>query len=181
MSRTIPTGLLTKMNSSEITDLFFAVEMFFDSGTLRVWSGVGNKTIGGNTFTGTGALLSVSGMEESSDMAFNGASVTLSGVDSSLISAALTEPYQNRICKIYFGSDSDVLELYQGYMDVMMIEDSGETSTITMNIEGRLIVLERVVVRRYTQESQVSRYPSDTFFSYTADLADKPVIWGRST
>jgi hypothetical protein len=61
----------------------------------------------------------------------------------------------------------------------MQIEDSGETSTITLTIESKLVELNRARVRRYTHESHQSRHPNDTFFSFVADLQDKPVVWGR--
>lgn len=179
--RTISPTLINILAANQVEDMYYAVELLFDSGALRLWTGVGNRTLGGNVYTGTGTLLTISPMEETSDLSVNGASITLSGIDSNLVSLALTEPYQNRIGRVYLGSGSEMFELFSGYMDVMFIQDTGETFTITMNIESRLIVLEKVVPIRYTQESQASRYPTDTFFSYVADLSDKQIAWGRSS
>lgn len=178
--RTIPAALITALEQQSV-DLYFAVELLFDTSPLRIWSGIGETVIGGNTYTGTGSLLSITTAEESNDLAANGASITLSGVDSGIIALALTEPYQSRICKIYIGSGENVLEVFSGYMDVMTFDDGGDTCTITLTVESRLITMDRAVSLRYTQESQAARYPTDTFFSYVADLADKSITWGRAS
>lgn len=174
--RDISTALSDKFLGKEV-DLFVAVELMFDSGALRIWSGIGNKSIGGQTYTGTGSLLSVGGIEESDGLSAPGASISLNGVDSSLVSLAIQEPYQNRDCRILLGSGGDFFEIFSGFMDVMTIEDNGETCIINLTVESRLIILDRKVPLRYTQETQNSLYPGDTFFSTVASLQDKKVDW----
>lgn len=162
---------------SNAVELFVAVELMLDTGALRLWSGIGDKTISGNVYTGTGSLLGVSGIEETDDLSSPGATITLNGVDSALVSLAIQEPYQNRDCRILLGSGDDFFEIFSGFMDVMTIEDSGETCVISLSVESRLIILDRIVPLRYTQETQNSRYPGDTFFSTVASLQDKKVEW----
>ena len=174
--RDISTALSDKFLGKEV-DLFVAVELMFDSGALRIWSGIGDKSIGGQTYTGTGSLLSVGGIEESDGLSAPGASISLSGVDSSLVSLAIQEPYQNRDCRILLGSGGDFFEIFSGFMDVMTIEDNGETCIINLTVESRLIILDRKIPLRYTQETQNSLYPGDTFFSTVASLQDKKVDW----
>ena len=174
--RDISTALSDKFLGKDV-DLFVAVELMFDSGALRIWSGIGDKSIGGQTYTGTGSLLSVGGIEESDGLSAPGASISLSGVDSSLVSLAIQEPYQNRDCRILLGSGDDFFEIFSGFMDVMTIEDNGETCIINLTVESRLIILDRKVPLRYTQETQNSLYPGDTFFSTVASLQDKKVDW----
>ncbi len=182
MTRDISTTLLTALNADTVS-VYYAVELFFDSGTVRLWTGIGNKSISGNVYTGTGSLLSISAIEETSDLGAKNATIMLSGIDSAIVSIALTEPYQGRNCKIYLGVDgiTDVVTLFSGIMDVMTIEDSGETSTIVLTVESKIISLDRVVPLRYTEEVQQAKWPSDTFFSYVAKLQDKPIYWGRET
>ena len=174
--RDISTALSNKLLGKDV-DLFVAVELMFDSGALRIWSGIGDKSIGGQTYTGTGSLLSVGGIEESDGLSAPGASISLSGVDSSLVSLAIQEPYQNRDCRILLGSGDDFFEIFSGFMDVMIIEDNGETCIVNLTVESRLIILDRKVPLRYTQETQNSLYPGDTFFSTVASLQDKKVDW----
>ncbi len=186
MSRTIPSSLLSVLGNPEI-EPFYAVEMQFDSGTIRIWTGYGDKSIGGNTYTGTGNLLKIEGLEETSDLSAAGTTLTLSGLDSTIITYALTEEYQGRLAKIFWGVNgvSDVIEVFSGYMDQMIIQDQGDSSTIQLTLESRLIVLERPNIRRYTSESQKGvraqdgLVGNDSFFNWVTQLQDKRVPWGR--
>ena len=102
MTRGIPSEMADILAGNRVS-LFYAVEALFDSGAIRLWTGHGDRVIGGETYTGAGYLLSVSGMEESNDLSAKGAKVRLSGNISSLVSLALQEPFQNRRAKIIFG------------------------------------------------------------------------------
>lgn len=83
---------------------FFAVDLEFDSpNALNFWNGIGDLTISGTTYTGAGELLNISEIRESSDIAANGATFTLSGIPSDLISLALDEPYQGRVARVWLG------------------------------------------------------------------------------
>jgi len=167
MSRTIPAALLTALGQTNLAP-FYAVEFDFDTAPVRFWTGYGDRTIEGNTYLGAGSLIGVSGLDEAT---------------TELVSAALQAPYQNRACRILFGVTdvADVIEVFGGFMDTMNIEDSGESSVITLTVESKLVQLERAKERRYTHESQQSRYPGDTFFSFVSDLQDKEVVWGRKS
>jgi len=139
---------------------------------------------------GTGSLLEIQGLEETGDLTAVGTNLTLSGLDSSIVTYALTNDYQGRLCRIYWGvlEVTSVVEVFSGFMDKMTIIDDGGTSSISMAVESRLITLERPNVRRYTDQSHQSTiategYSSsdDTFFKWVARLADKQIPWGRST
>ena len=186
MSRTIPSSLLSVLGNAEI-EPFYAVEMQFDSGTMRIWTGYGDKSFGGNTYTGTGNLLQIEGLEETSDLSAKGTTLTLNGLDSTIITYALTEDYQGRLAKVFWGVNgvSDVIEVFSGYMDQMTIQDEGQTSTIQLTLESRLITLERPNNRRYTAKShaavrdQKGLTGDDSFFNWVTQLQDKRVPWGR--
>lgn len=180
MSRTVPSDLLTSLSQSEVHP-FYAVDMDFDTAPLRFWTGYGDKTIFTNTYTGTGSLLSISGLEEANDLSAKGVTLQLSGVPTEIVSLALQEPYQRRDCKIYFGTTdtSAPIEVFSGLMDKMTIEDSGDSSVIQLTVESKLLRLNKASNWRYTQESHKSRHSGDTFFSYVTDLQNKDIIWGR--
>jgi hypothetical protein len=171
MSRTVPSALLTALSQPEVQP-YYAVELNFDSAPIRLWTGYGDLTIGVDTYTGSGNLLAIGGLEEANDLSAKNVILTLSGIPSSLISIALNEPYQRREAKIYFGTTdtSSPIEVFSGLMNTMSIEDNGES---------KLVRLERASNRRYTHENHISRNAGDTFFSFVADLQDKDVIWGR--
>jgi len=186
MSRTVPAALLTALDGDEI-DVFYAVDLDFDSGNIRLWTGYGDKTINSNTYTGSGNLLTIDGLEEASDLSARGTTLTLNGLDSTIVTYALTEEYQGRLVTIYWGVGNNTVEVFSGFMDKMTIQDSAEGATIQLTVESRLIVLERPNVRRYTRESHAgvrtakSLSGSDTFFDWVTKLQDKQIVWGRST
>lgn len=180
MPRVIPTPLLTALSQKEIQP-FYAVEIKLDSGDVRLWTGLGDKVIEGETYTGAGNLLNIDGLEEAADLGAKNAELTLSGVPPELISLALQEPYQRRRVKVMFGEQSvpDVVVVFSGFANTLDILDEADSSAIKMTVESRLVELERARIRRYTQEDHSSRHPNDTFFSLVADLQDQQVSWFR--
>jgi len=156
---------------------FFAIELLFDSAPIRLWTGTGTLVYEGQNWIGTGTLLDISSIEETSEIAVRGATITLSGMSSEVISLALQSPYQGRVCNIFFGTfakgnlqkedDNYILledgskigietqktsltSIFSGYMDEMNIDEGPDFGTIELKVENKLIDLERERVRRYT-------------------------------
>ncbi len=195
--------------SEDIVYPFFAAELRFDDNIIRMWTGQGTLVLSDETeWIGLGQLLNISSIEETSEMSVKGASISLSGIPSDLLSLALSQPYQGRVAKIYFGTfqqgsilqeTSDYIllegggrinlesmsqgfnEIFSGYMDQMNIEESGETSSIELAVENKLIDLERARVARFTSGYQKSIYPDDDGLNFIEDLQDKKIPWGRKT
>jgi hypothetical protein len=207
MARDIFPSILQALEAPEITP-FFAVDLMFGSSPLYMWSGYGDfvREDTGNTYLGAGQLLNISTVEETTEIQAVGANFSLSGIPSSFLSLALSEPYQGRECRIYFGVLIDgglatqgldtittqfgdlivlqsgtqgFLEIFSGEMDQMNIVESSDTCNISVSAENALIKLERPVVRRLTSTDQKSRYPSDKGLEYVAGLQDKEIFWGR--
>jgi len=176
--RPAPTGF-----SDTALEVFYAIELAFDSGTIRLWNGTYDATINGNVFTGAGGLLGISEVEETGEIAARGVSMVLSGIDPSFVSIALQENYQNRLATILFGTIENgvtsAYTLFRGRMDVMTITEGADTATIEITAENRLIDLERPRNFRYTSEDQKATYPDDFGLDYVADLQDKEILWGR--
>lgn len=180
MSRTINSNLLTALTSAEV-EPYFAVEFVLDGSPIRLWTGYGDKTISSQTYTGSGHLLSISGLEEVGDISAKTVSISLSGMPSEIVSMALSEDYQRRVCRIYFGTRDTTtpIEIFTGYLNKMTIDDSGDSSTITVAVDSKLITLERASNFRYTDASHQARENGDTFFSYVAGLQDVRVSFGQ--
>lgn len=183
MSRGVTTAMNNQLTAKEL-EPFFAVDLDFDGGNVQIWTGYGDITFDGVTYTGAGDILSISEISETSEVQASGVTIGLSGISSTLISAALNETYQGRACKIYLGTLSngavvaDPYMVFSGRMDVMNIEDSGDTCDIALQAENRLIDLDRPRVRRYTSEDQKIDYPADKGLEFIADLQDKEIVWG---
>ena len=195
MARTNIGNIVSKLDDAEVSP-FYAVELFFDTETLRVWTGFGDITFnsgGNNTYNGLGELISISDVEESQDISAKGVNLTLSGIPSNLLVHALSTPYQGRLCNIHFGfidwsspANQSGMLVFTGYMDTMVIEEGAETSTIITSVESRLIDLERPRNRRYTSESQKQRNTSalptnttgDLAFDFVESLQNQRLQWG---
>lgn len=168
---------------SSSLDFIAAVEINFDSEDVRLWTGYTDLTIEGEVYTGAANLITISGFNESQEIAAKGATVTLSGLDASIISYALQENYQNRPLRIMVGTlDSGVPNVYtifRGRMDVMEITEVGDTANLAISAENRLIDLDRARSSRYTSEDQKSYYPGDLGLDYVASLQDRQIDWGK--
>lgn len=181
MARDLTAAMITELKA-KTKQPFFMFEALFDSGALRLWTGYGELTHFGQTWTGAGHLLSMSQVEETTQVTAPGAVFKLSGLPSSILTLVAGENYQGRVVKQYLGFlDSsgavvvDPYEMRRYLIDVMTDEEDGETATITLSAENALADLRRPVERRYTPEDQKLVSATDTFFDYVADLQDRPI------
>tara|TARA_R100000951_G_scaffold104671_1_gene97975 strand:- start:4426 stop:4986 length:561 start_codon:yes stop_codon:yes gene_type:complete len=182
MSRDLPSAMVSALDDAVI-EPFFAVELETDTNPIRMWTGYDTLTIGSKDYLGLGTLLSISTVDETSETDVRGATIGISGISNSAISLALQEPYQGRVCKIYFGIGSETTEIFSGYMDQMNIQEGPETSLIQIKVENKLVDLERSRVARFTSSYQRSRdiadVESDKGLDFVASMQDKKVPWGR--
>jgi len=196
----IPTELATALAQGTVQP-FYAVEFLLDdtSGTradqagyvgnraIRLWSGYGERTIDGDTYLGSGDLMTIGDVETVADMSAPAMNITLSGMPGDIVSLALQEPYQRRDCRIYFGAiinaagDHSVFTAYVGELNKMTIQDEAESGTINVLIDSKMVEAQKSSNRRYTSESQKSRYSDDTFFDYVALIQDAEIVWGRKS
>ena len=207
MSRDLNSDLIAQI-TSEAFRPFFAINATLESTTLRLWTGVGDLSISGVTYTGVGTFLTIGDLEESASISAKGLELTLSGIPSDLLSLALDTPYQGRELSLFFGvtdlqrvfllkegggflllendgriilgDDDAPAQMFRGYIDTMNIQEGAETSTIAVSVESRLIDLERIRVRRYTDQLQKSLFTGDKGLEFVEDLQDKTFNWGRT-
>lgn len=191
MVRTLPTEISNALDNS-VVEVFFAVDLLFDSpNEMYLWSGIGEFVDGGITYTGAGNLLQLSDIRESSDIGAYGATLTCSGIPSDLLSLALSEPYQGRVCNVKVGiraitgiskisstPPTTLFTAFSGYMDQMNIEEGPETSVISLDVESKLVDLSRPRIRRYTDQSQQSRYSGDLAFEFVTRIQNESLEWG---
>ena len=191
MSRALSSGMQA-VSTADVVRPIFLVRMVFDSGEtpneLNLWSGVGDLTYDSETYTGVGDLLAISPISETADMTASGMNVTLTGVKSSLVVIAKDHEYQGRPLTVLLGAFdasgdlvADPTVIFSGFMDTMTISESGETSTINIAVENKLIAFERARVRRYTAEDQKIDHPTDKGFEFVTAIVEKEIIWGRAS
>jgi hypothetical protein len=185
MTRNLDADFKAALEAEEVRP-FYAAQLDLDQGPLRLWTGYGDITIDGNTFTGAGNLLGFSGFEEVNDLSAKSISITLSGLDQTVLSLALTEPIANRKVRVFFGAEASdgtrhAIEIFTGRANTIPFEDDGETGRVELSVDSKLVRLNEASNRRYTQGSHQARHPNDTFFSFVADLQDKEIAWGRKS
>ena len=168
--------------------IFIAVKAEFDSGDVRVWSGVDDLTINSETYTGAGDLLAIGEIEEDIDLSSKGISISLSGMDTTVLNIAFSESFQNRFVTIFLGyvmggtnEVAGVVTLFKGRITTLTVNDNPAGATISIDAESRLIDLERPSNLRYTKESQNFLHSGDTGFNRIASIQDKEIIWGKSS
>lgn len=150
-----------------------------------------NIQINGTNYLGAGAVLGFSGVEETSDLGATGITLTLAlasgGATTDLLTAAITEDYQNKSIKVYlcllgnnYSGYRGLIPLFDGKMDTMTVEDAGDGAYIKLNAESNLIRLGRTHSRRYTHQDQKSFYSSDRGLDLVNEIQEQVSIWGRN-
>lgn len=183
----LDTAIVNRLGADH-QELFFAIKAEFDTSTIRLWTGTEDLTISGATYTGAGSLLNISDVEETQELKSSGLSITLTGMDATVLDYALTENYQNRPITLFlgylYGSTNETvgtLTLFKGRMITMTVNDSPDGATITLNCENRLVDLNRPSNFRYTKDSQAFLHAGDKGFDRVASLQDKEIIWGQKS
>ena len=183
----LDTAIVNRLGADH-QELFFAVKAEFDTSTIRLWTGMDDLTIGGATYTGAGSLLDISDVEETQELKSSGLSITLSGMDATVLDYALTENYQNRPITLFLGYLSGstnetvgTLTLFKGRMISMTVNDTPDGANITLDCENRLVDLNRPSNFRYTKDSQEFLHSGDKGFDRVASLQDKEIIWGQKS
>ena len=186
MSRSLTSAMQSAVTADLVRPIIL-VQCAFDSGNLNLWNGVGNLTVSSVDYVGAGTLLAIGEITETSELQANGITVTLSGITDPLLAKARDEDYQGRELKVLLGAMdasngviSTPVNVFSGFIDTMVINDSSETATIQIAVENRLIGFERTRVRRYTAEDQLIDFPNDKGLEFVADMAEKEIVWGRS-
>lgn len=168
------------------------LEIEFDSGTTRLWTGFGILEALGHEWIGAGRLGTIETIQETLDTVARGLSMSLTIIPTEeipdapdvFLNAALTEEYQGRPVTVYQAMmDINTLELidqpfvrFRGHLDVMEDVEMPGASQLRLTAENRLIDLDRARKRTYTPEDQKSVDESDTFFDEVAMLQNREIV-----
>jgi hypothetical protein len=156
-----------------------------DLGAAHAWTGVGTLSWDSKSWIGTGAFGSVSAIEETDQIRASGIQVSLNGIASANVSLALQSCRQGAAGKVWLALLDSAGAIvgtpylaFSGRLDVPVIDDAGDSATISISYESRLADLDRPRVRRYTDADQRAEYPADGSMRYIAGLQDKQIAWG---
>lgn len=188
MSRGLDAGTIAAISSPLVRPAIFLYGRFTD-GDVYVWSGAGNFSWNGQTWVGLGTpggecLGAISTISEDSALQAQGMSITLSGIDSTMLTHALTAVQQGAPVKVWINLFDDAMGVigsvfaYQGLMDQPTIDEGGDKCSITIAVENRLSDLQRAQGRRWTDQEQRSRYPTDDGFKFANTIINFYATWG---
>lgn len=179
-------AFITALAQPIIRPAFF-VQATFATATLYLWTGRGNVSWNGKTWTGVGTLGSVSTIEEGSTVEARGITLTMSGIDATMLGDVLNEVQQGLPAIVYVGLFDENLTLipnpvtaFAGRMDQPTLDVDGTTATISIACESRLMDMNTPAERRYTDEDQQRDYPNDRGFSFVNGIQEVTIYWGRT-
>lgn len=183
-ARVMDAAVATALGNDNVP-LAVLVELDLPSAPVRAWSGLGELVWSGKIFLGVGSLGKISPLEEGDDLRARGFSLSLSGIPPEMLSLSLQESYQGRRASIWIAVLNSDYQLvanpigpWIGRIDTQDGE-LGETATVTINVESRLIDWERPRIRRYTDADQQLAYPGDRGCEFVSQMVEKELVWGR--
>ena len=74
----------------------------------------------------------------------------------------------------------DPYQVFYGRPDAVSMEEGGQTSTLEIAVESRLLELQRARNRRYTHEDQIREHPLDKGFEYVEQIQELNLSWGST-
>lgn len=187
MPRSMSAGMLAAFQANQLNPAIF-IQAQFKTGIVYLWSGLGTISWNSQSWIGIGSLISVSVVEEGATTDAKGISISLSGVNNSLLADALQEFQVGSPVVVYLGLFggtplallTDPVISWAGQLDQPIIDVGADTAIITINAESRMILHNVSVVRRYTQDDQVIDFPGDTGFQFVNSIVNQNLYWGRT-
>jgi hypothetical protein len=183
MARDLHANFVTELGTSNLKP-FFAVKMEFATVTLRLWTGYGDITISTEVYKGMGDLMQIGNIEESQENKAVSQDFIFSGIPTNKLYIALQDNYSGKDVTLFMGllNESNGIinnayTLFKGFIDTITINESGETATIRVRAENRLVQLERSIERRYTSQQQKFDFAGDEGLDLIEELIDKDIKW----
>lgn len=177
-------AMLAALQATDLQPAVF-VEASFANETVYVWSGAGPVSWNGEMWSGIGSLLGISVTEDGATVEARGIAITFSGIDPTLLAEALGEYQLGLPVSVYLGLYSsgsiiaDPITSWAGRMDQPTIDVSGNTATIAINCENRLIEMNVATDRRLTLTDSNIDHPGDLGLMFTSGLQEQTLFWGH--
>lgn len=184
MPRNVDPSIIAALQQPNLQMAVF-VSMAFKTGTVNIWSGAGTVSWQGITWTGIGSLLGLEGFEEGTTVMARGITITLSGLDPTLLADAMTDFQLGLPVTVYLGFynsgvlNGNALISWSGRMDQPTISVSGTEAHIAINCESRLLDMNVPSDRRYTLQDQQMTWPGDLGFQFVQDIQEVNIAWGQ--
>jgi hypothetical protein len=162
------------------------VALEFSDGTVRYTSADRDVVYGSVNYTAAGNFASISAVEEGTELESHSITIGINGIPAENLSLAIGATYQNRTATVYLGFldinydlVADPFVAFKGRMNSMDIV-LGETASIQLGIQSRLVDWDKPRIRRYTNEDQQNYYSGDKGLEFVNEMVDKDLVWGRA-
>lgn len=162
--------------------LFAAIE--HPNGTGYFCTGVGSRPWNGHTWTGSGSLGKITPIKNSSEIAIEDITFSMSGVDAAIV-AGMNDNVRNRNGSVWLACFS---ENDQVIADPILIVDaeldyqvatfqSDGTATVEIIAHAGFYKLDSGVEEAWTPENQKLRYPTDTGLDMVPAMQKQDLQW----
>lgn len=181
MTRDIGTSNVTAVESQYLEPVVMVKLELADP--AYVHSNVGIIPYEGDDYIGVGTLGSISKLSESEALGPAAITMSLSGLDKTMIATALdSASYKDKVT-IYEGYRQDDGTLvadpwivWSGTIDTTSVE-VGPESKIVLALQHDVASLQEINGRRFTDEDQQSEYSGDLFFEHIAEVPFLNLLW----
>lgn len=179
MSRALTSDLAAALASGTILPFFLATLQFRTS-VQRIWTGYGNLTIDGQTFSGIGTVGEIGAITEGTTLEAHGTYVKLSGIDPVLLGDSMTDIQAGLQALLFLGCMDEAgnvigtpYMVFSGIVDQPSVDFGDETISITINLESKVVDFQRASQRKYTSADQRAMTNAhDSFFDYVEQMND---------
>jgi hypothetical protein len=165
--------------------LFVAIQ--HPSGTGYFATGIGSRIWNGHTWAGTGKFGSITPMKDSSEIAIQDITFSISGVDPGIL-AGLADDVCNLNGSVWLyclGADDTVVpnpfQLVNSLLDFQTFTiDASGTATVSILAHSGFYTLARGVEEAWTPQNQRLAFPTDTGLDMVPSLQNQNLQWTPS-
>jgi len=186
MSRNLTPAVIAQLAASS-KKLAILMHGQFKSADAYFWTGIGTLDWNGHTWLGSGALIDISVVPETTEIMASQIMITLSGIDSSLLALMLQEGGHNFTGDLWLaffdGNDQlidDPIQIDRGLYDYSELVEKADGSVLQIFYQNQLADLERPRLLNYTDADQQRLSPGDRGFEFVPKVQDWSGRWGPS-
>jgi hypothetical protein len=193
MSRSLHASTSSYIGNETVSPRIMFKAMF--DTPLYLWTGDYDITYDSNTYQGSGGIIGLDNIEETSDLGATGITLSMAissnDITSDLLTRAVTEDYQGNSIILYLALVNplntppdligDPIVLFDGFIDLLSVEDDGDQATISLTAESSLLRLGRAYPRRYTDEDQKYHFAGDKGLEFVTAIQEENAIWGSNS
>lgn len=188
MPRKVTSDFILALNSGALYPCMY-LELYLVSGPIRLCTAMYDQLLNGNTFKGVGTFLEVSTIEDGATVLARNITVTLTGIDPTLIHAALGEEFQVGLPATLtlglLGNETNSLPvnspvvMWAGRTDEPTIMVDEKSASISINLESALLDMNTPVPYRWTAQDQAIFFPKDKAFKWVTSIQNQPTYWNQ--